>query len=62
MDDIINIVQVSESEIKNIQLDKNLGKKVKLALALSYQNNYKAKDFDIDVNTDKAKANNNKLI
>lgn len=32
-----------------------------LALAISYQNNYKAEDFDVDVNTNKADINNNDL-
>lgn len=37
-------------------------KEVKLALAISQKNNYKAKDFIIDINFNKAKINNNDLV
>lgn len=62
MDNVIKIVQVSESEVKNIQLSKNLRKEVELAPAISYENYYKAEDSDFDVNIYKAKAKNNELL
>lgn len=46
-------------KVKDIQLNKNLKKEVKLAPRISYQNNPKVDNIDVDVNTDKANINKN---
>lgn len=37
-------------------------KKVKLSIAILYQNNYKVKDLDIDDNNNKTDANKNNFV
>lgn len=54
-------MEVSKSEIENIQLTKDLEKEEEMLLAILYQNNYKTEDFDFDVNVNKVEANNNNI-
>ena len=61
MDDVIKIVQVSESEVEDIQLGEDLGEEVESAPAISYQNDYETEDHDVDVNANEAEANDNDL-
>ena len=61
MDDVIKIIQISNSEIKEIQLYKDLRKEVESASAISYQNDYKTEDLYININANEAKANDNDL-
>ena len=62
MDNVIKILQVFKSKVKDIQLGEDLRKEVESVSAILYQNNYKAKDFDVDNNVDKAEANENEFV
>ena len=61
MDNAIQILKVSKLEIKDIQLDEDLEKEVKLAPPILHQNNHEAENLDADVNVDEDKAKENNL-
>ena len=61
MDDAIKIVQVPESEAKDIQLGEDLEEEVESAPAILHQNNHEAEDLDANVNADEAEAKDNDL-
>ena len=56
IEDVIKIVQVSESKVEDLQLGEELREEVELVPAISHQNNHEAEDLDTDINTDETEA------